>query len=57
MPDDVSKTVYIVMVEDLRPSTNAVSMADNVSCCDPKIQDTVEGALADLETVNDNGAY
>ena len=56
MPDDVSKIVYIVMVEDSRPSTDAISMANNVSCGDPKFQDTVESAPADLETVN-NGAY
>ena len=56
MPDNASKVVYVVKMEDSRPSMNTVGMADNVSCGDPKIQDAAEGAPANLETVN-NGSY
>ena len=56
MPDDASKVVYVIKVEDSRPTVDTVGMADNISCGDPKIQDAVEGALANLETV-DNGTY
>ena len=54
MPDDVPKIVYVIKVENLRPAVNTIGMLDNVSSSNPKFQDVIEHALANLQTVNDS---
>ena len=56
MLDDVPKVVYVVKVENSGPATHTMGMADNVSCSDPKVENAVESAPANLEAV-DNGTY
>jgi hypothetical protein len=54
MPDDVPKIVYVIKVETLRPAVNTIGMSDNVSSSNPKFQDVIEHAPANLQTVNDS---
>jgi len=54
MPDNVPKVVHIVKVKNLRPAVNTESTTDNISSGDPKIADTIETLLANLQTVNDS---
>ena len=56
MPDDVPKVVYVIRVKNSRPSTNTMSMANDIPSSDPKFQHIVESPTADLQTVN-NGVH